>query len=320
MVTRFINDTRIANIYHSDGGQGRVKKQVLVTFHDELRQLGFTRIDDLVIGHFFAPNSVMLNRLFCQATNLNQILLHNRTDIRLNDRDALLAEHFVRILGVMPDASAAIKQCLQEIRLYQYGINRCELDDLVVTHGELDDVPVERDAIIRQSYKMELSAQKEMKLRNRITRIDIFTRSIHAHIQQMNMLTVVDYANIYKEVQTCFGEVMDELLRYKESIHERSQREVENYEYVEMQNMYRQLKFLADDRPKYIDQCTKRLELLHDIKVNRMDNSRRVTNEKFENIRNRLNEGSHKNMENVNVRSKELKELVQTWNESKLAA
>lgn len=320
MVTRFINDTRIANIYHSDGGQGRVKKQVLATFHDELRQLGFTRIDDLVIGHFFAPNSVMLNRLFCQATNLNQILLHNRTDIRLNDRDALLAEHFVRILGVMPDASAAIKQCLQEIRLYQYGINRCELDDLVVTHGELDDVPVERDAIIRQSYKMELSAQKEMKLRNRITRIDIFTRSIHAHIQQMNMLTVVDYANIYKEVQTCFGEVMDELLRYKESIHERSQREVENYEYVEMQNMYRQLKFLADDRPKYIDQCTKRLELLHDIKVNRMDNSRRVTNEKFENIRNRLNEGSHKNMENVNVRSKELKELVQTWNESKLAA
>lgn len=313
-MTRYIDEARIDNIYHSDGGQGRFTQQELATFHDELRQLSMIRIDDLVLGHYLAPNSIFLNRLLWQASDLNRVSALHQMANRLNNVNATLLEHHQNIFVSCHDANAMAKPCLQDIRLYQYEINRRELEDLVAMHGDMEALPMERDAIKRQAYEMQLMAQKYLKLDARAKRIGLFRRMVDGHIDQMNMINVVDYVN----AQVCFDRVMDGFPKYVDDANKRTQLQVAHYEYFEMERMYRQLKYHADDLPKFIGQCDRMLTLLHKIQRERMDGGRRETNEKFKEQRNKLIKESHANMANIQKLSIKIDELASVLNDCQL--
>lgn len=252
--TRYIDEERIGYIFY--GISASKKKQKITEFHDQMKAVKYLRIDDLIIGKYFAPNSTHINRLICKATELD-VAYHLGQQLKLQQTKWKTEELCVvrLFLHHIKNKYAAVEDCLRSIRSLQYGINQRKLDDILAKYDDWDGLPQKRDDILILDREIKLSKRLRANMTNRTERIDCFTKEVANFRDRMNAAKTSDWKIVCGEVVTLYAKMKDELEKHAADLHMHSIKQVAQFEYHEMLKMYCRLKYHEQDLPTHIQNC-----------------------------------------------------------------
>lgn len=316
-MTRYIKRHNIDYVFHKRGDKS--KQQPIDNFHNELADLKFLRIDELAIGNYLAPNSILLNQLYCRACEFGEMY-------RIAEENkAEKTNHMANIestLRICSEANITTRERLNAMRTYQYGINQQGIGNIIEAHPNVEQFPRLRDDIMSQTSELALKKQFQMKQDARQTRINQFKATVERQIDYLTEKATnsLDYTNAHNQVEDRFNQLLDGLQTYTEELHERSRRQVANYEFAEMQAMYRRMRHHMNNTKFHIDQCDIALNHFENIKTRILDGSRLnsidMLNEKKRQLMNEL----HGSIDAIKLESNKLGDLAMDVNNAKLTA
>lgn len=285
-----------------------------------MSELKFLRIDSLVIGNYLAPNSILHNRLYCRAYEID-----NRLAETLKSKAAGQANRITSIeptLRLFRNANTVARKCLNQMRLHSCGINQKEIGNMIAAHPDVERYSALRDDIMQQAAELALSKQFKTKQNDRLARIHDFKIKVKHHIHHLEEKTrsSVDYATAHSQVIDRFDQLVDGLRAYVPELRERSKLQVANVEFAEMEAMYRRMRRYADNTQLHIDQCDTAINHLRDLEVRIFGGSRLESINKMKEKIDLVFLNMNKAIDAIKVESSKIENRAMAMNDATLTA